>query len=85
MKSAYYGKKQIQLHPTVCFYKSDSQTVRHTVMQLNDNTERDHAVVEHLTQLALQDVEKQTKVTEVILWSDGCASQYKVNMKCFLA
>ena len=54
-------------------------------MQLNDNTERDHAVVEHLTQLALQDVEKQTKVTEVILWSDGCASQYKVNMKCFLA
>ena len=31
VKSAFYGKQQIQLHPTVAFYKDhDDRLVRHT-------------------------------------------------------
>lgn len=79
VKQAFYGKKQIQLHPCVIFYRNpEDHHVKFVIMQMSDHLDRHYNVVENLTELALEEVRKVTDVKEVILWSDGCAQQYKV-------
>ena len=80
-KQAHYGKKQFQLHPTVAFYRNPEQhLVKHTIMQLSDHLDRHHSVVLNLTERAIEEIKKHTDLKEVILWSDGCAQQYKVRI-----
>ena len=67
----------------MCFYKnSEGQTVRHTIMQMSDDLDRCHDKVQHLPELAVNKIKEETHITSLILWSDGCAQQYKVYF-CF--
>lgn len=79
VKSAYFGKQQISLHPTVCYYKNkDGQMVRHVIMFFSDDIKHDAHHVHAVTKRALEIVQTHASVKEMIIWSDGAGSQYKV-------
>ncbi|GFR74218.1 (S)-beta-bisabolene synthase [Elysia marginata] len=78
VKSAHFGKAQVSLHPTVCFYKNEEeQLVRHVAMFFSDDIGHDYHAVHCYTLKMVEQLRKETVVDEVILWSDGAASQYK--------
>ncbi|GFS03165.1 (S)-beta-bisabolene synthase [Elysia marginata] len=80
VKSAHLGKAQVSLHPTVCFYKNEEeQLVRHVAMFFSDDIGHDYHAVHCFTLKMVEQLQKETVVDEVILWSDGAASQYKRN------
>ena len=79
VKSAHFGKAQVTLHPSVCFYKDDEgHLIRHVVMHMSDDIGHDYHAVHAYTEGCLEILKEETSVDEVILWSDGAASQYKV-------
>ena len=51
-------------------------------MQMSDDLDRCHDKVQHLPELAVNKIKEETHITSLILWSDGCAQQYKVYF-CF--
>ncbi|GFO27538.1 (S)-beta-bisabolene synthase [Plakobranchus ocellatus] len=78
VKSAHFGKAQISLHPTVAFYvNSDGEQVRHVAMFFSDDIGHDYHAVHCYTQKMVEMLQNETPVREVIIWSDGAASQYK--------
>ena len=80
VKSAHFGKAQVTLHPTVAYFKDgDGQLVRHVIMHMTDDIGHDYHAVHVFTSKALALLKEETDVSEVIIFSDGCASQYKVS------
>ena len=78
VKSAHFGKSQITLHPVLVYTKNaQGQLVRHTLMYLSDDICHDYHAVHHFTSLAIDFVKELVPLRRVILFSDGCASQYK--------
>ena len=84
VKQAFYGKKQVQLHPTVAFYRdSEDQLVKYTLVQLSDHLDRHFNVVANMTDLAIEELKKVTKVEEVILWRELCVILISILRFCF--
>ena len=78
VKSAHFGKSQIILHSVVVYIKNaQGQLVRHTLMYLSDDICHDYHAVQHFTSLAIDFAKELVPLRRVILFSDGCASQYK--------
>ena len=81
IKSHFFSKGQITMHPSVCFFKTnDGQVKRVVIIHLSDIT--DHSA--HLVNIITSDIKKclQEKYAEesfnkFFLWSDGCSAQYK--------
>lgn len=81
VKSEHFGKAQVSLHPTMAFYKNETgQLVRHVAMFFSDDIGHDYHAVHTYTEKMLQMLKGETKVEDVIIWSDGTVSLYKV---CF--
>ena len=82
VKSAHFGKQQITLHPTVCYFKgADDQLVRHVHMFFSDDISHDYHAVHQFTLKSIELLKSEVGgISEVIAWSDGAASQYKVDI-----
>lgn len=84
VKSAHFGKQQVTLHPTVCFYRNgDGQLVRHVVMLFSNDIGHDYHAVHTFTEKTLNVIREDENIQEVIIWSDGAASQYKVSSSVY--
>ena len=78
VKSAHFGKAQITMHPTVCFYRVGDEQVRHSMVFLSDDICHDHHAVHHFTLVSIEALTKAAPhVEKVYIFSDGCAGQYK--------
>ena len=77
IKSAYFGQRQITMHPIVMYYKRDNVLFRDSQIYLSDDITHDYHAVEHFLTLASDHLARQIKVEREIIWSDGCQSQYK--------
>ncbi|RUS90545.1 hypothetical protein EGW08_001722 [Elysia chlorotica] len=78
VKSAHFGKGQITLHPTVCFYITENGMMRHSMMFVTDDIQHDFHAVHHFTLESMEALKKAApSVRKVYLFSDGCAGQYK--------
>ena len=79
IKSAHFGKNQITVHPVVIYYRQASTVIRELHMFLSDDIKHDHHAVNQFTRLSIQMLlAKGINIKLLTLWSDGCASQYKV-------
>ena len=78
VKSAHFGKSQITLHPIVVYWKDQqAQLVRHVLMYLPDDTKHDYHAVQHFTTHSIEYVKQLTCRKRLIIFSVGCAFQYK--------
>ncbi|GFO46529.1 Armadillo repeat-containing protein 5-like isoform x2 [Plakobranchus ocellatus] len=78
VKSAHFGKQQITLHPIVAYIKNDEyQLIRHSLMFISNDIGHDFHMVNKFTDMALAFLKEETEVESVIIYSDGCAGQYK--------
>ena len=83
IKSNYWVKKQVTLHPSVLFYKlTDEQEEPNklVITHLSDIKNHDAHMVHFITKECisiLQDKHPEINWDKFIVWSDGCASQYK--------
>ncbi|KAK3748582.1 hypothetical protein RRG08_011664 [Elysia crispata] len=77
VKSAHFGKGQWTLHPIVAFFNDPSLEClrQHVIMVFPDDTAHDYHAVQKFTEVALKNFISPIK--ELIMWSDGCATQYK--------
>ena len=80
-KSIYYTIHQVTIHPVVVFYRSldiTDLTVRESLVFLSDDHLHDHNAVNHFLEKTLMYLkEKEIPFKKVVVFSDGCASQYK--------
>lgn len=79
IKSAYFGAKQVTIHPVVCFFKKDNRLIRDSVIFISDDINHDYHAVNNFSKLARQHVQTLLgrKPVKEVIFSDGCASQYK--------
>ena len=82
VKGNYWGgRKQITLHPSVATYLDENGKCKNlTITHLSDITSHSAAMVHHITKDCIDILIKKHPTIEwkkVILWSDGCAAQYK--------
>ena len=83
VKSAHFGKGQWTLHPIVAFFNDPSLEClrQHVIMVLSDDIAHDYHAVQKFTEVALQNLAAHiSPIKELIMWSDGCAAQYKVSL-----
>ena len=81
IKSAYFAAAQITLHPILLFYHSrdvPELIARHSLVFLSDDITHDLNAVEYFKTKSLEFLEKKSvPYKEIIIFSDGCAIQYK--------
>lgn len=81
IKSAHFSKQQITLHPVIAFYRDgQGNLVRHAVNFVSDDTVHGHHAVHHFTEIIFRQLTSKGVMapnTEVYIYSDGCAAQYK--------
>ena len=79
IKSAHFGKSQITIHPVVLYYRGLKNIIqRESHIFLTDDINHDHHAVEEFTRRSLAIMKGKMALKSVTIWSDGCASQYKV-------
>lgn len=77
-QSAYYSRQQVTLHPMVVTINTDMGPVRDSVVAISDDLVHDHISVSCFFKVLFEHLQKlYPSVNEVIVWSDGCSSQYK--------
>lgn len=81
IKAAFYTTEQITLHPVVNYYRSprSGDIVKHSVVIISDDKVHDYHAVEKFQQVVDAHLHREAGLEpeEKIIWSDGCASQYK--------
>ena len=82
IKSAYWTKKQVTMHPTVIFYRLEDggEIHRLVITHLSDITNHDAHIVHFMTLECLsilKEMHPEIEWTKAFIWSDGCAAQYK--------
>ena len=94
IKSAFFGARQVTVHPVVSYYHGKQDIVRDSTLFLSDDIKHDYHMVNHILKKADQHLKSrmgEKSVKQKIIFSDGCASQYKskgpfadvsLNQKC---
>ena len=82
IKSQFWTKKQVTMHPTVLFYRLEDggEIQRLVVTHLSDITNHDAHLVHYMTLECisiLKEEHPEIEWSKIFLWSDGCAAQYK--------
>ena len=82
IKSAYWSKGQVSMHPSVCFVKlkEDEDPTRTVIVHLSDLKDHNAHLVDYITHDTIKILKQkypEINFTKFYLWSDGCASQYK--------
>lgn len=77
-QSAYYSHNQVTIHPCVCVYRVGDLQMRDSVVFVSNELKHDAATVNVFINQLIEHLKLQTpSVKKVIIWSDGCAAQYK--------
>ena len=79
IKSAFYGRSQVTMHPIIMYYRTTSAEPAKKVSMvfLSDDRTHDHHAVAHYTNQAVDFLQTVIDVEKIIIFSDGCAGQYK--------
>ncbi len=81
IKSAHFGKQAVTVHPIVCFYRAGGdKVIREAHIFLSDDITHDFKAVQEFTVRSLMIMKQKMTVTKLTMWSDGAASQYKINL-----
>ena len=82
IKASYWSKKQVSMHPTVIYYKTEEHADPHklVVTHFSDNTSHDAHMVFYFTRDCIEYLKETfptSQLTKIYIWSDGCSAQYK--------
>ena len=79
IKGAFYSPISITMHPVVSFYWNNNKIVRHSIVVFSNDPQHDYNAVDTYLDAVKTIVvpHMSSKIEEHIIWSDGCASQYK--------
>ena len=79
IKSAFFGKRQITMHPTIVYYRDpDTGSInRESHVFMSDDTSHDFHAVHHFLQESIKTLEETLDISKVVIYSDGCGAQYK--------
>ena len=79
VKSSFFNPTQITMHPIITFYNGPKGLIRHSITILSNDHVHDVHAVEHYVNLSLGKIKQAMpeKFTTQVVFSDGCAAQYK--------
>ena len=78
MQSAYFGQSSFSLFTAAVYHlDSDRNLVKRPVAVVSESS--DHSRIAALTciDFVIKEVERHTNLTKIIMWSDGCAAQFR--------
>jgi len=77
-QSAYYCRNSVTIHPFVLIFPSTATVRRDSLVIISNDLKHDAYAVQHfMTVLGSHLQSLYPEVTDIIMWSDGCAAQYK--------
>ena len=84
-QSAYYSYEQVTIHPTVMRYRCPNcgTLVTDNIVYLSDVLKHDAHFVNHVTDHALKHLNQLGRISNITIFSDGCAGQYKAKVPFF--
>ena len=84
VQSAHWGYSQVTVHPTVLYYPCGDckALVTDYIVFLSDDILRDAHFVDYVLDRTRQHLLKEG-ITQLVVWSDGCAAQYKSKLHFF--
>ena len=67
------------MHPIIIYYHDPDtdQIMRESHVFISDDISHDHHMVNHFRNLSLETLQGISEISKVIVFSDGCSSQYK--------
>ena len=79
IKSAYFGQRQMTMHPSVVYYRSkEGKLVRESHVFISDDIKHDHHAVNLFLQKSVEDIKTHLpEIHRIVIFTDGCSSQYK--------
>ena len=78
IQSAYFGQPSLSLF-TACVYHLDSigDLVERPITVVSESSNHSRIAALTCIDFVIKEVEKQMKLTKAIIWSDGCAAQFR--------
>ena len=86
VQSAHWGYSQVTVHPTVLYYKCShcDEIVTHYLVFFTDDITKDAALAKVILDKTIKFLtDKVTGLNELIVFSDGCAAQFKSRLPLF--
>ncbi|KAK7484163.1 hypothetical protein BaRGS_00024533, partial [Batillaria attramentaria] len=83
--SAHWGYSQVTVHPTVLYYacQNCNGLVTDYLVFLSDDLNHDAHMAHTIIMASREHVLVETGIEQVVVWSDGCAAQYKSKLPFF--
>jgi len=78
IQSAYFGQSSFSLF-TACVYHNDDNgnLVKRPICVVSESNDHSRAAALTCVDIVVKEVEKHVHLSKLILWSDGCASQFR--------
>ena len=78
IESAYFGQTSFSLFKACVYYVDEKNSlVKRPVCFASESSDHSRAAALTCIDLVIKEIEKPIPLTEVILWSDGCAAQFR--------
>ena len=82
-QSAHWGYNQVTIHPSVLYYPCHcGDQITEYLVFLSDDIQHDARIVRNITS-SIRNHLQQKGVDNLIMWSDGCSTQYKSKLPFF--
>ena len=79
IKSAFFGQKQLTMHPSIIFYYMNSKAHRESCVFISNDTKHDYHAAQHFFQKSLNTLMgRGLRIQHVTVYSDRCAAQYTI-------
>ena len=78
IQSAYFGQSSFSLF-TACFYynNDNGNLVKRPICVVSESNDHSRAAALTCVEIVLKEIEINVELTKIIVWSDGCASQFR--------
>ena len=84
VQSAYYSRTSVTMHPMVCIFNKESDVRRDSVFCISNDLTHDASAVSAFIKVLVEHLQLHyPSITNIKIWSDGCAAQYKSRRPMF--
>ena len=77
-QSTYWNRNNVTIHPMVAMFNKNKAVTRDSVIAMTPDLKHDASAVKVFIQILAKHLQSHyPEITNIVVWSDGCAAQYK--------
>ena len=78
IQRAYFGQSSFSLFTAAVYHlDSNRNLVKRPVVVVSESSDHSRIAALKCIEFVIKEVERQTNLTKIIMWSDGCAAQFR--------